>query len=97
MELTPDFYKNETNQTVASLIAFDPHKYHDSNEFTMDMFWVYLLAFPSLLICWFAILHFLRNEGFISHREANNVMQDLNDVSIPFPNIMASRVLKNNP
>ena len=70
---------NLTNNTAGPL-TFDPEVRGESDQVVLKMlvgFLLYLIVFPSLLLCWFTLMGCLKRRGLIRSREASSVMDEL--------------------
>lgn len=88
-----EFYKSQANlsginDTSIGRLTFDPEysekvKGHGHWENVIGIFLIYLIALPTLWLCWLSIVNLLKKWGLIGQPEANHMMEELRSVSIP--------------
>jgi len=91
MEKILDFYNSQANETAAhwnetarpAQLTFDGPVVKGPGGClnALVIFLIYLLALPSLWLCWFSITKLMRHRGLIATPEADQIMEELRSVT----------------
>lgn len=91
---------SEVNNTLfpqQSFLTFDPNSIdvnrntgNNSSEKSIHhdlllFFLQYLIAFPIFLLCWIALVSYLRRMGHITQSNADSIIEELKDIKITHP------------